>query len=182
MSTRELPARPSIENLKKQAKTLHRLAKAGDGAALARIGPYFGDPRDIGLQQAQLVIARDYGFSSWTRLKRHVESGAGQGRTPDQLANHFLFRVCLIYDQTESSGPVRFAEAQALLDAHPEIRDESIYTAAAIGDVARIDRWLDREPDLVTRKGGYFHWEPLMYAAYARLPGRVDARCGPEAS
>ena len=74
MSTRAFPASPSLENLKKQAKTLKRSATAGEQAALDRIGPYFGDPRAIKLQGAQLVIAREYGFSSWTKLKAHLET------------------------------------------------------------------------------------------------------------
>ena len=53
---RSLPARPDLAHLKKQAKALVR------GGAAAH------------LTDAQRMVARDYGFSSWTRLKRHVES------------------------------------------------------------------------------------------------------------
>ena len=53
---RPLPARPDLAHLKKQAKILVR-----SGAA----------PR---LAEAQRMVARDYGFASWTQLKRHVET------------------------------------------------------------------------------------------------------------
>ncbi len=38
-----------------------------------------------------------------------------------------------------------------------------------MGDVARVARFLDADPSLVNRRGGYFDWEPLLYACYSRL-------------
>ena len=176
MAITPLPATPNLENLKKRAKALLKSVRADDAAALAQVGPYFGDPRAISLQQAQLVIARSHGFSSWTRLKRHVEGIRDEGS--DQLANRFLDLVTVAYGSVPDFGPKRFVQAQELLDEHPEIVRDSIYTAAAIGDVAGIDRWLDENPDLINRKGGFFGWEPLMYAAYARLPGPSTLAAG----
>ncbi|MEO1493529.1 MAG: ankyrin repeat domain-containing protein [Pseudomonadota bacterium] len=172
MSTGTLPERANLEHLKNQAKALRKAASSGDGAAADRIGPYFGDPAKIALQQAQLVIAREYGFSSWTRLKRHVEAGAPRGETTDQRATRFLDLVSVHYGYpVPDFGPKRFEHAAALLAAHPEIADESIHVAAAIGDAARVSAMLDRNPDLIDAKGGFHHWPPLMYAAYGRLPG-----------
>ena len=179
MAFAELPDNPNLDHLKKQAKRLLKAARAGDDAALGRIGPYFGEPRSIGLQYAQLVIAREYGFSSWAKLKARVERGSSSGgRDADQLANRFLDLVCLAYGVDVEAGPKRFEGAERLLAEHPEIADENIYTAAAIGDVERIERWLARDEALINRKGGYFNWEPIMYAAYARLPGRSSLAGG----
>ena len=55
-ASRSLPDRPDLAHLKHQAKDL---LKGG---------------QDDSLAAAQLQIARDYGFSSWPKLKRHVES------------------------------------------------------------------------------------------------------------
>lgn len=63
----------SLESLKDHAKALHRDAKVGGPDARQRIEPYFDDPSTLKLQQAQLVIAREYGFKSWRRLKSFVE-------------------------------------------------------------------------------------------------------------
>ena len=63
-----LPARPSLEQLHKQAKDLLRLYQAGDSAAVER----FRDGAAT-LANAQFVIAREYGFESWAKLKHHVE-------------------------------------------------------------------------------------------------------------
>lgn len=170
MAITQLPASPSLENLKKRAKALVKSARARDPQALELVGPYFGDPAAISLQQAQLVLAREYGFSSWTKLKTHVERGAPADDTGEQLANRFLDLVTVIYHNIPDLGPTRFAQAAALLAEHPDIRHENIYTTAAIGDVEQIDHWLDTDPGLIERKGGPFQWPPLMYAAYARLP------------
>lgn len=170
MAITQLPASPSLENLKKRAKALLKSARARDPQALELVGPYFGDPGAISLQQAQLVLAREYRFSSWVKLKAHIEHGAPAGDTSEQLANRFLDLVTVIYHNIPDLGPTRFAQAAALLAEHPEIRHENIYSAAAIGDVEQIDHWLDTDPGLIDRKGGPFQWPPLMYAAYARLP------------
>jgi len=166
-----LPARPSLEHLKKQAKRLHKAASAKQDEALAQVGPYFGDPSKISLQQAQLVIARDYGFSSWTRLRRHIDSGAGDEETTEQRANRFLDLACMHYGPDLDRGPAEFEQAAALLTSHPEIASHSLHTAAASGDVESVRRLLTENPDSVDEKDGPFQWTPIMYAAYARLPG-----------
>lgn len=166
-----LPHHPSLENLKKQAKRLAKSAHANVPDAIAQVGPYFGDPSKITLQQAQLVIARDYGFSSWTKLKRHIESGAGDEETTEQKATRFLDLVCMHYGPDINRGPAEFEQAAALLAAHPQIAQHSLHTAAAIGDVQAVRAALASYPSSVDEKGGPFQWTPLMYAAYARLPG-----------
>ena len=75
MAARQLPERPNLEQLKRQAKDLLHDARARTPAALARFRtlPAFadksaGDPAfmSIALHDAQSVIAREYGFDSWT--------------------------------------------------------------------------------------------------------------------
>ncbi|MFK7755262.1 MAG: ankyrin repeat domain-containing protein [Sedimentitalea sp.] len=166
-----LPARPSLENLKKQAKSLLKSVKSSETDALALVGPYFGDPSDISLQQAQLVVARNYGFSSWTRLKNHVETGPADTPTTEQHANRFLDLVCLHYGPDNSRGSHNFEEAAALLKEHPDIAQHSLHTAAVTGALKTLRRMLAEDPGSVDQKGGPFQWSPLMYAAYARLPG-----------
>jgi hypothetical protein len=68
-----LPTTPSLEQLKNQAKDLLRALRARDQQALLRIEqhlPYRSAA--AALSDAQLVIAREYGFASWPKLKRHV--------------------------------------------------------------------------------------------------------------
>jgi uncharacterized protein len=73
-----LPGRPSLEQLRKQAKELLRDYRAADSSALARLqntkpGISAPDgPRPAALADAQFAIAREYGFESWPKLKHHV--------------------------------------------------------------------------------------------------------------
>lgn len=60
--SRNLPARPNLEFLKKEAKSLRDVLRQRDAAAQ--------------LADAQHALARDYGFASWPKLKAHVESMA----------------------------------------------------------------------------------------------------------
>ena len=172
MSFRQLPDNANLDNLKKQAKSLLKLIKQADPSSISRIKPFFDHPTGITLQDAQLVIARDYGFSSWRKLKQHVEAEIpNQQLSRDQIANEFLRYVVLIYSETERADPTRFEHAVTLLSENPDILDESIYVASAAGDVNRVKRMLEENQALVNQKGGFHHWEPLMYAAYSRLAG-----------
>ena len=78
-----LPVSADIAHLKKQAKDLLREARGGEWAALERFAAALPAVRGVGLAElagrelrlhdAQSVVAREYGFSSWTELKRYVE-------------------------------------------------------------------------------------------------------------
>lgn len=73
--TRPLPARLSLEWLRKQAKELLKRYRAGDVVAVAEVERFESqpDPAKFALSDAQRVLARAYGFASWTKLKQHVE-------------------------------------------------------------------------------------------------------------
>jgi ankyrin repeat protein len=71
MTDRWLPVHPSLRQLKNQAKELLRSIRRGDPAALADLEahhPKRPASGDATLVDAQLVLARSYGVSSWPRL------------------------------------------------------------------------------------------------------------------
>jgi hypothetical protein len=71
MPARHLPVRPNIEQLRHQAKDLHRAIRDGDASAIAELEQHHLrkiDPTSAKLADAQLVHARSYGVSSWARL------------------------------------------------------------------------------------------------------------------
>lgn len=68
---RQLPERPNLEQLKKQAKDLLRAVRANSPEALQRIGAT--EPKTFALHLAQRVIANEYGFKSWEALRRKVD-------------------------------------------------------------------------------------------------------------
>jgi Ankyrin repeats (3 copies) len=78
--SKSLPARPSQEFLRKEAKKLARDIGAGDPAALARAraqSPSAEMP--LSLRDAQLVVAREYGYSGWQDLCAEVLRRLGKG-------------------------------------------------------------------------------------------------------
>jgi hypothetical protein len=79
-ASKSLPARPSLESLRKQAKKLARDITAGDAEAIARARLHLPDA-DLPLTQrnAQLVIAREYGYAGWHDLTAEVSKRLGKG-------------------------------------------------------------------------------------------------------
>ncbi len=82
--SKSFPVRPSLEQLKKQAKDLLKSHKSGKSDGLRRIQENHLDwckrpPEQVRavrftLADAQLVIAREHGCASWPKLKAQVES------------------------------------------------------------------------------------------------------------
>jgi hypothetical protein len=76
MPVRRLPVRPDPEQIHRQAKELLRAIHAGDADAIAELRehhPESIDPAAAKLADAQLVLARSYQASSWTRLVHAVQ-------------------------------------------------------------------------------------------------------------
>lgn len=73
-----LPARPSLEQLRKQAREKLKRLRRTDPAAM--------------LADAQFALAREYGFESWPKLVHHVEEVASSGRLArfERLADDLL--------------------------------------------------------------------------------------------
>lgn len=82
--SKPLPSRPNLEQLKNQAKDLLKACRAGEPAAADRFHEHHPDCRSLpigqiqraplSLSDAQLVIAREYGFPSWPQLKSHLQA------------------------------------------------------------------------------------------------------------
>jgi len=85
---RPLPAAPSLEYERKEAKSLVRRLRAGDLNALRRAElahpASLRDrrPNELRLADAQHVIAREYGFTSWPRLVAYFEEMERHRRGP----------------------------------------------------------------------------------------------------
>ncbi len=146
-----LPEKPSLERLRKLARTQQRSSSST-------------------LSAAQLAIARMYGFPSWPRLVAHLTVVAEHQRVHAELAagadpaDRFLDLACLTY--TDDDGPHRWSAAREVLAAHPSVG--GIHLAAARADTALVARLLAADPGLSVAEGGPQHWQPLMHLAYAR--------------
>jgi len=66
----DLPPRPDLDQLRRQAKDLLRGAQRGDTDAVGRL---HAASDHLILDSALLAVAREYGFASWARLKTEVD-------------------------------------------------------------------------------------------------------------
>lgn len=76
-----VPVQRRVEQLKRQAKELLLDAfRAGEPDAVAEVTAHYrdADSATFALHDAQLVIARAYGFASWPKLKAYVEGATAQ--------------------------------------------------------------------------------------------------------
>jgi ankyrin repeat protein len=73
--TRTLSQRPHLDQLRRQAKELLEAYAGGDASAAGEIHAHYGGaaPGTFALHDAQLVIARAYGFPSWPKLKAFID-------------------------------------------------------------------------------------------------------------
>ncbi len=110
--SRQLPTKPNLEHLKKQAKQLLHNFQQGDPVAVEQFQSLAMPraPESPKLADAQHAIAHDYGFASWPKLKEHVES---------------LTR--LLEPREQLSAAVRASNAEwvaRLLASHPALKTE----------------------------------------------------------
>lgn len=151
-----LPSNPSIEHLRDEARRLQRANR-------------------IPLHQAQLTVARAYGFSSWPRLVHYLRDAAELSIDPGALdennldtADRFCSWASLRYNETDA--PPRWQAAAKLLGSDRNLVDEHIWAAASAADPAALAQHLTNRPALANTSGGPFGWVPLMYLCYSRVP------------
>jgi len=173
VATARLPDDPSFEQLRRQAKDLRDLSRAGLQGALDLVAAHHPRGRHaVSLAGAQFVVALHYGFSSWAALKRHVTTVERYRRAPDEVAAaslpayEFLMLACLRYGGDDS--PSSWQRAARLLAEHSEITRTSVHAAAAAADPGALAVLLREDPALASAEGGPYRWEPVLYLAYAR--------------
>src|SRR5712691_8121114 len=104
LPTRTLREHPALDQLKRQAKELLEAFSAGASDAVTEVHRHYrgADPTTFALHDAQLVIARAYGFDSWPKLKAYVD-----GVTVAGLA--------------DAVGATDLDRVRAMLDVRPEL-------------------------------------------------------------
>jgi hypothetical protein len=134
MPVRRLPSNPNLDHLKYQAKDLLKAKAAHDSAAAQLIREFhpeytraadaeiFNAP--LKLSDAQLTIAREAGFSSWTRLKRHIEKPTLADRLDlphhERIEDPTFRRAVDLLDAGDVAG------LRAHLKAHPKLTHQRV--------------------------------------------------------
>jgi len=162
--TRRLPAEPSLEQLRKQAKDLLTQYRDGDTAAAAEVAAFDwrATPDAFALNDAQRILARAYGFASWPKLKAFVDGANVRALSAAVTAG----------DQSQ---------VRVLLNARPELigMDQSggderraIHFAVVRRDPAMTKLLMEAGSD--ARSGVYPHREATTALAIARDRGYDD--------
>ena len=172
MAARQLPERPNLDQLKRQAKDLLRATQAHDANALARfrILPAFARHSDavlerasLGLHDAQSVIAREYGLDSWNDLRARVE----------ELTLEFGAAAAAFI---EAATDGRADRAERLLARYPGIARADFHAALVAGDAETVEKRLADDPRRAIERGGPRGWEPLHYVCYTSIGARTETR------
>src|SRR3990170_4174054 len=118
-ASKVLPARPSLESLRKQAKKLARDVAAGDASAIGRARAHLQNVTlPLTQRNAQLVIAREYGYTGWQELTAEVSTRLGHGL---EWAVRQARRI--IHDNDVERLKPLLAEYPALLSWHDDKDD-----------------------------------------------------------
>lgn len=176
--TPSLPARPSLEQLSKQAKELLRQYRAGKIGALDRFDT--ANPRSDGqgpasLADAQFVIAHEHGFETWAKLKRHIETIRPSGIEQFE-------RFAKMLADAYSSG-----NAETIRAINSNYGTSFVWERQAIDMQRRLPRWFasaSRTPDLaladaqdvVAQSYGFANWAAFAASFHQLL---ADPRSAP---
>ncbi len=188
MPDRELPARPNLEQYKKQAKDLARDAGAGNVEALDRVRrhhPRFTTNPDapgldfetsgsanagtrVSLTDAQLVIAREHGFDSWPKFAARITTLNLERsvQTIDDPVAAFIRAACIPRENSHASGTLE--EAELILARYPHVARENIHTTAICADEAAVRDFLQRDKASATARGGPYQWDALTHLCFSR--------------
>ena len=111
-------------------------------------------------EMARLTVAREHNFESWSRLVAHVSEPLSSPAPLESMA-------CASYSPWNQEDTIRRAEER--IQSDPSLGTPDIYIVCCVGDAPLLAEMLDKEPSLINRRGGFFDWEPLLYACYSRL-------------
>jgi hypothetical protein len=136
-----LPARPSLEQFRKQAKELVKNHRSRDAGALALIREFFPalarktDEEIIlfpfALHDAQWVVARQYGLTSWTELRDRVAALDGKAAPVAEASVEAKFKaICEAY-QRDDYGLFASVMNETMRTAIPRERFEGVASKLA---------------------------------------------------
>ena len=149
--SKDLPPHPSLEHLKKQAKALLSDFERGEPEAAGKFRSLgLPNPR---LSDAQHLIAREYGFTSWTKLKEHVEAAAAESGDPVQL-----FKDAISADDADALGRLleRYPQYRSKINAPVFSFDCPPILHAASGGRRRVVDFLLREGADINARSGWW--------------------------
>lgn len=129
MPVKPLPSNPNLNHLKYQAKDLlrdHALRKPEAAQRIREFHPRWNKASDteifaakLKLSDAQLAVARESGFQTWSGLKRHIEKPTLADRV--ELPHHERIEDPIFRQAVDLLDAGDLPALQAHLAAHPEL-------------------------------------------------------------
>ena len=181
----QLPNHPNLVNLRKRAKTLLIGWRAGQPTALARIAAWHPRARQLhetgssALADAQLVVAREYGFGSWPSLVHHLRL------EPQAQALHLMdrqFQATLPpIGGTATVGEVLGRRVELLRRGHRDGDPAAAGLLRAVGgargydEIQRTGLTLPRARAAVAREHGFAGWDAAMVYRDEPVDPRFEA-------
>jgi len=173
--SRSLPPQANLEQQKKQARELLRAAKDHEPTALQRIRahhPRFAAKSDhdiatasLALHDAQLVLAREYGFRHWAALKHEIDSRTGERHTR-------VFVTDVAYFDERADGLVSAHQA-GVPHAFEQIREwHPAFADASDDELARASFDLEASRLVYARQHGFPTWDALVADVRAVASGQ----------
>lgn len=160
--SRALTPDSRLETLKKEAKRWLKALRDGDASARQRLlAATPAAPALPVLRDVQHALAREHGLPGWAALRQELDDLALARRSHAEQVEIVL--------RSAWQGDPR--AAARLLARTPALGTSDIYTEVATGHLEAVRRRLAADPAAAVRQGGPLGWEPLLYLAYARLPG-----------
>lgn len=157
---RELTAKTRLDTLRKDAKRWLKALRAGAPDARSRLRDAWPKaPAEPALRDVQHALALEYGCASWIALKTALEDFALDRRTHAERVEQLLRHG---WDGDPSA-------ARRILARYPAIARDSLFTAAACGDLDEVERQLAADPQAASKTGGPRGWTALTYVTYSRL-------------
>lgn len=159
-NTRQLSAKSSLAVLKLEAKRWLKALRDHDTDARARMAAAWESaPAEPALRDVQHALAREYGMRDWNALATAVDEIALDRQSHDE-------RVAALLRHGWDGDTVI---ARRIAARYADVRRDSIYTAAACGDVDEVRRLLARQPALATGVDPVRGWTALCHVAYGRI-------------
>lgn len=161
--SRTLTPRTNIDTLRKDAKRWLKALHAGDLKAKGRLlAAWPNAPAEPVLRHAQHALALEYGCASWAALKAAIEDQARTGKSHAERVDQIL----------RHGWDGEISVAQRVLQHYPDIARDSLFTAAACGDLAEVERRLARNAAEARTTGGSLNGTALAYVTCSRLDSR----------
>ena len=201
MSTRftvePLPPHPSLEYQQKLAKRLLREVWAGDAEAIARVHAFLprkAAPEAVKLHDAQLVVARGFGFDSWAAMKRKIQSltqsplqqfdsavREGDAATARELlAKHAEIRAAINEPRFDYDSPAihqakkNLPLVDVLLEYGADINARSTFWAGGFG-ILEYDLTLEQARPLMERGATLTAWAAAGLGLSQELKALIEA-------